>query len=119
MTVKANSIDTAKIYSNKIHHRVIKKFKQRKVMVNGIDQVYAADLAIMEPERGYRYILVVICIFSKFLWCVPLKKKTGTEVKEAFEKLFKELGRKPKKIFSDRGKEFYNKIFQIQVLEKR
>ena len=49
--------------------------------------------------------------FSKYAWAVPLKKKTGKEVTDTFTKIIKQ-GRKPQKLQTDDGKEFYNKTFQ-------
>ena len=34
-----------KIFSNEIHHRAVKKFKRRQVIVNGIDEIWGIDLA--------------------------------------------------------------------------
>lgn len=59
---------------------------------------------------------MVIDIFSKYGWIVPLKNKTGIEVTKAFESILNK-GRKPNKIWSDSGKEFYNKSFK-QLLDK-
>ena len=57
--------------------------------------------------------LTVIDIFSKFVWIVPLKRKTGQEVASAFLRILKE--RKPNKTWVDRGREFYNKDVQKLV----
>ena len=57
--------------------------------------------------------LTVIDIFSKFVWIVPLKRKTGQEVANAFSSTLKE-GR-PSKTWVDRGREFYNKDVQKLV----
>ena len=51
---------------------------------------------------------MVIDVFSKFGWIVPLKDKTGKTVANAFKKIFKEK-RIPKFLWTDKGKEFYNK----------
>ena len=61
-------------------------------------------------NKGYRYLLTVIDIFSKFAWVMPLKSKTGKEMCDAFEKLI--VDRKPKKLWTDAGKEFVNKYFK-------
>ena len=58
-------------------------------------------------NRGYRYLLTCIDIFSKYSWVIPLKDKKGITIK-----IFKE--RKPKFLWTDKGKEFYNK--QVQDL---
>ena len=63
-------------------------------------------------NKGYRYLLTCIDTFSKYSWVIPLKDKKGITIKNALEKIFKE--RKPKFLWTDRGKEFYNK--QVQDL---
>ena len=64
-------------------------------------------------DKGYKYLLMVLDLFSKFGWIVPLKTKTGIEVSKAFECIFKKAkGKaqgKPKKLWVDKGKEYYNK----------
>ena len=57
--------------------------------------------------------LTVIDIFSKFVWIVRLKRKTGQEVANAFSKILKE--RRPSKTWVDRGREIYNKDVQKLV----
>ena len=59
---------------------------------------------------------MVIDVFSKYGWIVPLKDKKGESVAEAFKTIFKE-GRKPQYIWVDQGKEFYNKHVK-DLLEK-
>ena len=58
-------------------------------------------------NKGYKYLLMVLDIFSKYGWIVPLKTKTGLEVSKAFQIIFKE--NKPKMLWVDKGKEYYNK----------
>ena len=72
------------------------------------------DLKDYGPEnnRGYRYVLVIIDNFSKFGWTIPLKNKNGITIKDSFENILISSKRKPNLIESDRGKEFYNNIFQ-------
>ena len=81
------------------------------MQVNGIDEIWAADLVDMQTfsrfNRGLKYVLAVIDIFSKYGWLVPLKDKSGKSVATAFKQIFKE--RIPTKIWVDKGKEFYNK----------
>ena len=57
-------------------------------------------------NKGFRYLLMVLDIFSKYGWIVPLKDKKGETVAEAFETIFKE-GRKPEYLWVDKGKEYY------------
>ena len=42
-------------------------------------------------NKGYRYLLMVIDVFSKYGWIVPLKDKKGESVTKAFSEIFKEL----------------------------
>ena len=62
-----------------------------------------------KQNKHYKYLLTVIDIFSKYVWIVPLKTKTGLEVASAFQTIFKKGQRTPNKIWVDAGKEFYNK----------
>ena len=62
-----------------------------------------------EENKGFRYMLNVIDVFSKFAWSIPLKDKKGITVLNAFKQIVKESGRIPKHIWVDEGKEFYNK----------
>lgn len=77
----------------------MKKFRKRRVRVNGFDEIWAADLVDMQAfskfNRGTKYLLAVIDIFSKYGWLVPLKEKIGKTVATALKNIFKE--RKPKK----------------------
>ena len=63
--------------------------------------------AFSKFNRGFKYLLAVIDVFSKHGWLIPLKDKTGKSVASALKTIFKE--RKPEKMWVDKGKEFYNK----------
>ena len=80
-------------------------------MVSGIDKIWAADLADMtalsEDNEGVNFLLLVIDIFSKYGWIEPLKNKKGKTVANALKTIFKE--RKPEKLWTDKGREIYNK----------
>ena len=79
-------------------------------MVDYIDETWQCDLNDMQSLQkyngGYRYILTVIDLFSRYAWAIPLKNKSADEVIKAFRSIFKK--RKPLKLVSDRGKEFNN-----------
>ena len=97
--------------AEELHKPVSTKYQRRRVYVNGIDEIWAADLidmrAFSKYNRGVKYLLAVIDIFSKYGWLMPLKDKTGKSVTKTLKKIFKE--RKPTKIWVDKGKEFWNK----------
>jgi len=107
--------------AKELHRKVVRKFQKRRIITNGIDDIWAADLLIMSQyasqNKGYKYILNVIDTFSKYLFAVPLKKKTGKETAEAFARIIKTSKRCPKKLHVDRGKEFVNKDFE-KMLKK-
>ena len=105
-----------KILSEELHKSKRKNYPRRRIIVNHIDEIFAADLVEVQKfsklNRGYRYLLTCIDIFSKFAWVIPLKDKRGITIKNALEKIFKQ--RKPKFLWTDNGKEFYNK--QVETL---
>ena len=63
--------------------------------------------AFSKHNDGVTFLLLVIDIFSKYGWVIPLKNKEGKTVAEALKTIFKE--RKAEKLWTDKGKEFYNK----------
>ncbi|XP_015124149.1 uncharacterized protein LOC107046139 [Diachasma alloeum] len=83
--------------------------------MRGVDENWQADLVDMtaysRENKGYKYLLTVIDIFSKYVWAVPTKTKYGKDVTNAMESVLKQ-GRIPKKLHVDRGKEFYNREFK-------
>ena len=95
-------------------------FSRRHVYSPDVDNTWTADLADMQKyartNKGYRYILVVLDLFSRYSWARPLKNKTGVEVASAFEEIFKD-GRKCKRLWCDKGTEFYNSIVQLLLDE--
>ena len=108
--------DRNKILSEELHKSKRKNYPRRKIIVNHKDEIFAADLVEMQKfvklNKGYRYLITCIDIFSKFAWVIPLKDKKGITIKNALQKIFKE--RKPKFLWTDNGKEFYNK--QVETL---
>ena len=65
-------------------------------------------------NKGIRFLLCVIDIFSKYAWVVPLKDKKGISIVKAFQIILKQSNskRKPNKIWVDKGPEFYNAYFK-------
>ena len=76
-----------------------------------VDDIWCSDLVDMQKlskwNKGYKYLLMVLDIFSKYGWIIPLKTKTGLEVSKALQIIFKE--NKPKMLWVDKGKEYHNK----------
>ena len=66
---------------------------------------------ISKFNKGFRLLLCVIDIFSKYPWVILLKDKKGITVVDAFQKILKESNRRANKIWVDKGGEFYNNSF--------
>ena len=67
--------------------------------------------SLSKYNKGIKYSLCAIDIFSKYVWAIPLKDKRGISIVNAFQKIISK-GRKPNKIWVDQGGEFYNKLFK-------
>ena len=102
--------------ANELHKPIIKKFDKRKVYSSLKDNIWGVDLADMQLlskfNKGLRFLLCVIDIFSKYAWVIPLKDKKGIRIVNAFQIIFKKFNRKPNKIWVDKGSEFYNNSFK-------
>ena len=77
-------------------------------------------------NKGFRFLLCVIEIYNKYAWVIPLKDKKGTTITNDFQKNLKESnsheakfkGRKPNKIWADKGSEFYNRSMKSWLKKK-
>lgn len=92
-----------------------KGFKRRRVVVQGLDYQWEADLAdvqnLSEHNDGIKFLLVIVDVFSRFLWVRPLKDRKAKSVIEAFKDVL--MGpRRPRAIRTDKGSEFYNRFLQ-------
>ena len=106
-----------------LHKNTFKRFPRRKIIAPKPGVIASCDLADMallhRQNRGYKYILVFIDIFSRFAQAVPIKRKDGKTMVEALKNIlnsghFNNLRR----LNSDEGKEFYNKHVQ-QLLDSK
>ena len=105
--------------AEELHKPIIKKFEKRKVHAAFKDNIWGADLADMQLlsryNKGIRFLLCVIDIFSKYAWVVPLKDKKGISIVTAFQIILKQSNRKPNKIWVDKWSEFYNAFFKKRL----
>ena len=97
--------------AEELHKPIIRKFEKRKVHAAFEDNIWGADLA-GKYNKGIRFLLCVIDIFSKYAWVVPLKDKKGVSIATAFQSIVKQSNRKPNKIWVGKGSEFYNASFK-------
>ena len=66
--------------------------------------------SLSKYNKGIKYLLCVIDLFSKYAWVIPIKDEIGTSIVNAFKKIISK--RKPNKIWVDQDSEFYNKSFK-------
>ena len=78
-----------------------------------IDNIWGADLAVIQListfNKGFRYLLHIIVIYSKYAWVIPLKDKKGITIIKTFSKILDESNGKLSKILVDKGSELYNR----------
>ena len=103
-------------WTNQLSKELLKpirrKFRKRRVFTPGVDAIWAVDTAdiskFSRSNKGYKYLLCVIDTFSKYSYLIPMKTKTGKETAKAFGNLFKTEKRHPKRIWVDKGTEYWN-----------
>ena len=89
------------------------RFKRQRVVTSGIDDLWDADLAdvsnLAPHNDSLKYWLVVIDVFSRKLWVVPVQSKHHTHMVQAFKTIFAATARRPKHLRTDKGTEFTNR----------
>ena len=79
------------------------------MFASGTDAIWTADLVDMQSlsrsNKGFKYILMIIDVFSKYGWAIPLKTKTGLEVIKAFQSLWRKQP-PPQKLWQRKVKNF-------------
>ena len=107
---------SSSILADELRKPVIKKFNKRKIYSQFKDNIWGVDLADMQSlsrkNKGIKYLLCAIDLFSKYAFVVPLKDKKGISIVNAFDKIIKQSKRKPNKIWVDQVSEFYNNDFK-------
>ena len=87
-----------------------------------IDNIWNADLEYMQLitkfNKGFRFSLCVIDIYSKCSWVISLKDKKGITITNAFQKILDESNRKPTKIWADKGRKLYNRSLKSYLQKK-
>ena len=90
--------------------------KRRKVYSSFKDNIWGVDLADMQLvskiNKGVKYLLCVIDLFSKYSWVIPLKDKKEVNIVNAFQSILKKSNGKPNKIWVDHVSEFYDNAFK-------
>ena len=95
---------------------LLKKIDKRKLHSQFKDNTWGVDLADMQSlsrkNKGIKYLLCAIDLYSKYAFVIPLKDKKGISIVNEFDKIIKQSNRKPNKIWVDQGGEFYNNVFE-------
>ena len=108
--------------AKEIFSPVIKKFDRIKIFPHYKDECWSIDLidrsSLTKYNKNYKFIFTIIDNYTKYTWAIPLKDKSGKSTTTAFKKLIETSKRKPHNIWSDRGKEFYNKTFLHYLKEQ-
>ena len=111
-----SGIVSSSILADELHKPIIKKFNKRKVYSQFKDNIWGVDLADMQSlsreNKGIKYLLCAIDLYSKYVFVIPLKDKKGISIVNPFDKIIKQSNRKPIKIWVDQGGEFYNNVFK-------
>lgn len=93
---------------NELHQQARRNFTRRPTLMRGINDTMQADLVEMIPwaseNKGVKYILTAINIFSKKAYVQPLKNKTGNEVTKAMKTILDSLNHPINHIHVDEGK---------------
>ena len=104
-------------YAKEITKRFVKPKHFRPVIAAGVDDTWGLDLADMAEwhasNEGYKYILVVVDVFSRYAWCRALKTKDAKDVWDALQTILDK--QQPKHIWVDKGSEFYNKLWDAKL----
>ena len=105
-----------------LNRAVVRKFPRNRVIVAGRDEQWGADLAdfalLSMKNDGYKYALLMIDVFSRFVWVRTLKTKYAKELVKAMDSIFKE-GRQPKTLRTDGGREFNNSLVKTYLNKKK
>ena len=111
-----SGIASSLILADELHKPVIKKFNKRKLYSRFKDNIWGVDLAGMQSlsriNKGIKYLLCAIDLYSKYVFVIPLNDEKGISIVNAFDKIIKQSNRKPNKIWVDQGGEFYNNVFK-------
>ena len=107
---------SSSILADDLHKPVIKKFEKRKVYSQFKHNIWGVDLAeiqsLSRKNKGIKYLLCTIDLYSKYTFVIPLVDKKGISIVKAFNKIINQPNRKPNKTCVDQGAEFYNNVFK-------
>ena len=105
--IKTENISNKEL-AEELHKPIVRKL--HSPLVDNIRGEYLADMQLISKfNKGFRFLLSVIDIYSKYACVIPLRDEKGIAITYALQKILKESNRKPNKIWVDKDSEFYNK----------
>ena len=113
--IKGSGIENKQL-ADELHKPIIKNFKRRKVYSSFKGNFWGVDLAdmslISKFNKGIKYLLCVIDLFSRYDWVIGLKVKKVVSIVKGFQKILDSSKIKPNEIWVDHESEFYNNNFR-------
>lgn len=89
-----------------------KNFLRRPTLAHKKDAVWAMDTAFFIPmakyNRGYKYLVIIVDVLTKYVRGVPLKTKKPSELVQGIKKIFKKV--KPMAAYTDLGGEYFKEF---------
>ena len=117
-----SAVEWSNPLTDELHRPARRNYPKRQVFVRRADDIWAADLVDMQKRSrsnaGFKHILMIIDVFSKYGWAIPLKNKTAVEMVRAFTELFDSGQKPPKHLWTDKGGEFTSKLFRAFLKER-
>jgi hypothetical protein len=103
-----------------LHKPLQKRFQRNKYILSNFNELWQVDLSDMRSyskyNDGYKYILCVIDVFSKYAFARAMKDKKPETVKTCFDSIFAEAKATPRHIQSDKGTELRCNILRLKIL---
>ena len=100
--LKNTTKPSSSILADELHKPIIRKSNKRKVYSQFKDNIWGVDLADMQSlsrkNKGIKYLLCAIDLYSKYAFIIPLKDKKRISIVNPFNKIIKQSNRKPNKI---------------------
>ena len=89
--LKNTTKSSSSILADELHKPIIRKFNKRKVYSQFKDNIWEVDLSDMQSlsrkNKGIKYLLCAIDLFSKYAFVIPLRDKKGISIVNAFNKI--------------------------------
>ena len=105
------------VLSYTLHKPRRTRFPTTPTLVFDRDEQWQMDLVDMQKlsrwNKRNKYFLTVIDVLSKYAWAVPIKSKRSQDMVRGLERIYQQASpRRPLRVQTDQGKEFYNRGVQ-------